>query len=160
MPDRLSIFNRAPFDLSLNLVERGNTLYGLRAHRTQVVFDQFIKLSTCVRETSCADTALLLQDLVVHPVSSATGGTSMRTATNCWGSDSRIADDDELGSFVFRTTGFNSIRTLSSRLSYFQAVSGGLLTTLPLELRLRGKSTTQSHRAPSAAEFSWRAPCF
>jgi hypothetical protein len=62
--------------------------------------------------------------------------------------NARIGDDDELGSFVFRTTGFNSIRTLSSRLSYFQAVSSGLLTTLPLELRLRGKSTTQSHRAP------------
>src|ERR1035437_4869904 len=60
----------------------------------------------------------------------------------------RIGDDDELGSFIFSTTGFNSIRTLSSRLSYFHAVSGGLLSTLPLELRLRGKSTTQSHRAP------------
>ena len=60
----------------------------------------------------------------------------------------RIGDDDELGSFVFRTTGFNSIRTLSARLSYFHAVSGGQLSTLPLELRLRGKSTSQSHRAP------------
>ncbi len=60
----------------------------------------------------------------------------------------RIGEDDELGSFVFRTTGFNSIRTLSARLRYFHAVSGGLLSTLPLELRLRGKSTTQSHRAP------------
>jgi hypothetical protein len=60
----------------------------------------------------------------------------------------RIADEDELGSFIFRTTGFNSIRTLSTRLKYFHAVSGGLLSTLPLELRLRGKSTTQSHRAP------------
>jgi len=60
----------------------------------------------------------------------------------------RIGDDDELGSFVFRTTGFNSIRTLSARLKYFHAVSGGQLSTLPLELRLRGKSTTQSHRAP------------
>ena len=59
----------------------------------------------------------------------------------------RIGDDDELGSFVFRTTGFNSIRTLSTRLKYFNAVSGGLLSTLPLELRLRGKSTTQSHRS-------------
>ncbi|BDT66694.1 hypothetical protein os1_08580 [Comamonadaceae bacterium OS-1] len=58
-----------------------------------------------------------------------------------------IGGDDELGSFVFRTTGFNSIRTLSARLKYFQAVSGGLLSTLPLELRLRGKSTAQSHRA-------------
>ena len=59
-----------------------------------------------------------------------------------------IDDEDELGSFVFRTTGFNSIRTLSTRLRYFAAASGNLLSTLPLELRLRGKSTTQSHRAP------------
>jgi hypothetical protein len=57
----------------------------------------------------------------------------------------RIGEDDELGSFIFRTTGFNSIRTLSTRLKYFHAVSGGLLATLPLELRLRGKSTAQSH---------------
>jgi len=55
---------------------------------------------------------------------------------------------DELGSFVFRTTGFNSIRTLSARLRYLFAVSGGLLGGLPLELRLRGKSTTLSHRTP------------
>ena len=60
----------------------------------------------------------------------------------------RVGNEDELGTFVFRTTGYNSIRTLSSRLSYFHAVSGGLLPTLALELRLRGKSTTQSHRAP------------
>lgn len=58
----------------------------------------------------------------------------------------KIGDDDELGTFIFRTTGFNSIRTLSARLSYYQAVSGNLLACLPLELRLRGKSTTQSHR--------------
>ena len=60
----------------------------------------------------------------------------------------RIGDDDELGSFVFRTTGFNSIRTLAVRLRYFHAVSGGLLSTMPLELRLRGKSTTLSRRTP------------
>lgn len=59
----------------------------------------------------------------------------------------RIGDDDELGSFVFRTTGYNSIRTLSTRLSYFSAVSGGMLSTMPLELRIRSKSTTQSFRA-------------
>lgn len=58
------------------------------------------------------------------------------------------AGSDELGSFVLRTTGFNSIRTLSARLRYFHALSGGLLSTLPLELRLRGKSTTLSHRTP------------
>ena len=60
----------------------------------------------------------------------------------------RIGDEDELGSFVFRTTGFNSIRTLAARLTYFSALSGRLLSCLPLDLRLRGKSTTQSHRAP------------
>lgn len=60
----------------------------------------------------------------------------------------RIGDDDELGTFIFRTTGFNSIRTLITRLSYFHAVSEGLLAYMPLELRLRGKSTTQSHRSP------------
>lgn len=60
----------------------------------------------------------------------------------------QIGDDDELGSFIFRTTGYNSIRTLAARLSYYQAVSGNLLACLPLELRLRGKSTTQSHRTP------------
>ncbi|MFZ6766980.1 hydrolase or metal-binding protein [Undibacterium sp. Di26W] len=60
----------------------------------------------------------------------------------------QIGDEDELGSFIFRTTGFNSIRTLAARLSYYQAVSGNLLACLPLELRLRGKSTTMSHRSP------------
>ncbi len=59
-----------------------------------------------------------------------------------------IGDDDPLGSFIFRTTGFNSIRTLSARLQYFQAISGNRLACLPLELRLRGKSTRQSHGSP------------
>ena len=58
-----------------------------------------------------------------------------------------IGDSDELGSFVFRTAGFNSIRTLAARLRYFAAVSGGHLASMPLELKLRGKSTTQSHRS-------------
>ena len=56
--------------------------------------------------------------------------------------------NDELGSFIFRTTGFNSIRTLTARLAYFEAVSDGNSRHLPLMLKLRGKSTTQSHRAP------------
>lgn len=59
----------------------------------------------------------------------------------------QIGDEDELGSFIFRTTGFNSIRTLAARLSYYKAVTGNLLACLPLELRLRGKSTTMSHRS-------------
>lgn len=60
----------------------------------------------------------------------------------------QIDEADELGTFIFRTTGYNSIRTLTARLQYYQAVSGGLLASLPLELRLRGKSTVQSHRTP------------
>lgn len=59
-----------------------------------------------------------------------------------------LGDDDPLGSFVFRTTGFNSIRTLSARLQYFQAISGNRLSCLELELRLRGKSTRQSMGTP------------
>lgn len=55
---------------------------------------------------------------------------------------------DELGSFIFRTTGYNSVRTLAARLKYFEAVSGGLTRYLPLTLRLRAKSTTQSYRTP------------
>jgi hypothetical protein len=58
------------------------------------------------------------------------------------------APGDELGSFVLRTTGFNTIRTIAARLRYLHALSGGLLSTLPLDLRLRGKSTTLSRRAP------------
>ena len=59
-----------------------------------------------------------------------------------------IGDEDPLGSFIFRTTGFNSIRTLVARLQYFRAISGNRLSCLPLELRLRGKSTRQSHGTP------------
>ena len=55
---------------------------------------------------------------------------------------------DEFGTFIFRTTGFNSIRTLAARLSYYHAASNGLLSCLPLQLILRGKSTTQSYRQP------------
>jgi hypothetical protein len=57
-------------------------------------------------------------------------------------------ESDELGTFIFRTTGFNSIRTLAARLRYYHAASGNLLSCLPLQLTLRGKSTTQSYRTP------------
>jgi hypothetical protein len=58
-----------------------------------------------------------------------------------------VGDEDAMGTFVLRTTSFNTIRTLAARLQYFQAVSGGLLACMPLELKLRGKSTTMSFRA-------------
>lgn len=56
-----------------------------------------------------------------------------------------IGDDDALGSFVLRTTSYNTIRTLMARMEYFRAVSGNLLACIPLELKLRGKSTTMSY---------------
>lgn len=59
-----------------------------------------------------------------------------------------LDESDEMGSFIFRTTGFNSIRTLAARLRYYHAASNGLLSCLPLQLTLRGKSTTQSYRQP------------
>ena len=55
---------------------------------------------------------------------------------------------DALSTFVLRTTGINSMRTLLTRMQYLQAVSGGLLSFLPLEIRLRAKSTTMSRRTP------------
>lgn len=56
-------------------------------------------------------------------------------------------EDDALGSFVLRTTSFNTIRTIAARLHYFSAISGGRLACMPLELKLRGKSTAMSHRS-------------
>lgn len=57
-------------------------------------------------------------------------------------------EGDALGSFVLRTTSYNTIRTLTARLEYFHAVSGGRLVCMPLELKLRGKSTTMSYGTP------------
>ncbi len=59
----------------------------------------------------------------------------------------RVGDEDEMGSFIYRTAGFNSIRTLAARLRYFGAVSGNRLACLALQLTLRGKSTAQSFRS-------------
>lgn len=57
-----------------------------------------------------------------------------------------LDESDELGTFIFRTTGFNSIRTLAARLRYYHAASGDLLSCLPLQLTLSGKSTMKSYR--------------
>lgn len=56
--------------------------------------------------------------------------------------------DDELGTFIFRTTGFNSIRSIATRMEYLRGISGGNLAGMPLTLLLRGKSTSQSHGSP------------
>ncbi|SUD30709.1 Uncharacterised protein [Pseudomonas fluorescens] len=60
-----------------------------------------------------------------------------------------IGDDDPLGSFVFRTTGFNSIRTLAARLQYFSAISGNRLACLPLELGVWGATEQKVHLSPA-----------
>ena len=39
-----------------------------------------------------------------------------------------LDESNELGAFIFRTAGFNSIRTLAARLSYYHAASDGLLS--------------------------------
>lgn len=62
--------------------------------------------------------------------------------------DHAASQGDALSTFVLRTTSVNTVRTLMARMRYLHALSGGLLAFLPLELRLRGKSTAQSHRAP------------
>lgn len=55
--------------------------------------------------------------------------------------------DDELGTFVFRTTGFNSVRALAARLSYLHALTGGKLAGLPLTLKLRAKTSSNSYKS-------------
>jgi hypothetical protein len=58
-----------------------------------------------------------------------------------------LDESDEFGTFIFRTTGFNSIRTLAARLRYYHAASGDLLSCLPLQLTLEVKAP-QSYRTP------------
>lgn len=60
----------------------------------------------------------------------------------------QLGDSKDMGTFIFRTTGFNSIRSLYARMMYYQAASNNLLSFLPLQLKLRSKSTTLSHRTP------------
>lgn len=55
---------------------------------------------------------------------------------------------DPLAGFMLRTTSWNSIRALTARLSYFQALTGGKLAGMPCNLVLRAKSTTASMRQP------------
>lgn len=59
-----------------------------------------------------------------------------------------LDESDELGTFIFRTTGYNSIRTLAARLAYYKAASTDLLAFLPLQLTLRGKCTRASFNTP------------
>jgi hypothetical protein len=58
-----------------------------------------------------------------------------------------LDESDELGTFILEPQALTAFG-LWQRLSYYHAASNGLLSCLPLQLTLRGKSTTQSYRTP------------
>jgi len=51
---------------------------------------------------------------------------------------------DELGSFMYRTAGWNSLTALQAKLIYLYGLSNGKLAGMPLDLVVRGKSSAQS----------------
>ena len=55
---------------------------------------------------------------------------------------------DELGAFILRTTSFNSLDRLGSRLSQLAGLTGGQIANMPMMLVLKAKTTTQSFREP------------
>ncbi|MBF4991053.1 hypothetical protein [Methylophilus sp. QUAN] len=56
--------------------------------------------------------------------------------------------DDPMGAFVFRTSGYNSVRTLIYKLQGFYSLFNGKLRGIPLSLVMRAKSTAQSMGQP------------
>ena len=56
--------------------------------------------------------------------------------------------DDELGVFILRTTSFNSLNYLGTRLSQLTGLTGGRIAGMPMMLVMESKTTTQSCRTP------------
>ena len=56
--------------------------------------------------------------------------------------------DDELGVFILRTTSFNSLNYLGTRLAQLSGYTGGRLAGMPMMLVMKTKTTTQSIREP------------
>lgn len=56
--------------------------------------------------------------------------------------------EDELGVFILRTTSFNSLNYLGTRLSQLAGLTGGRLAGMPMMLVMESKTTTQSCRTP------------
>ena len=56
--------------------------------------------------------------------------------------------DDELGVFILRTTSFNSLNYLGTRLAQLSGYTGGRLAGMPMMLVMKTKTTTQSFREP------------
>ena len=55
---------------------------------------------------------------------------------------------DELGAFILRTTSFNSLDRLASRLNQLSGLTGGRIAGMPLLLTLESKTSSQSFREP------------
>lgn len=56
--------------------------------------------------------------------------------------------EDEMGAFILRTTSFNSLDRLGSRLNQLSGLTGGNIANMPMLLVLETKTTTQSFREP------------
>lgn len=54
---------------------------------------------------------------------------------------------DPLSTFILRSSGFNTARTIRAKLTSLAAILGGRLTGVPLELRLRQKSSAASYQS-------------
>lgn len=55
---------------------------------------------------------------------------------------------DELGVFILRTTSFNSLNYLGTRLAELSGLTGGRMAGMPMMLTMETKTTTQSFREP------------
>jgi len=55
---------------------------------------------------------------------------------------------DELGVFILRTTSYNSLNYLATRLSELHGLTGGRIAGMPMMLVMESKTTTQSFREP------------
>lgn len=55
-------------------------------------------------------------------------------------------EKDPLAAFAFRTTGYNSVNALTSRLAQFAALTGNRMSGMSCNLVLRAKSTAKSRR--------------
>ena len=56
--------------------------------------------------------------------------------------------EDELGVFILRTTSFNSLNYLGTRLGQLSALTGGCMAGVPMMLIMESKTTAQSFREP------------
>lgn len=54
--------------------------------------------------------------------------------------------EDELGVFILRTTSYNSLNYLGTRLAELHGLTGGRIAGMPMMLVMESKSTTQSFR--------------